>query len=280
MQKRQRKLEQKHIDFINDCISSKADKLYTWRDVRHDLELEHPEVKPVSDTTVRRWMKRDLSMSFKKLERKNPNTFTPGKIRSLFESEAIQLKLWELEVEQIFIDEFSVNARHSSFYGWSKRGEKRHLRLHSDNFLMSFVFALSSLAVYGVMGTNETTNAGWIEYFIREMLDWRNSHKDNASRPFVIVMDNATVHTSFGMGSFLKKAGVGAVTITPYSPALNPCEKVINAVKFFMKQKQATENKPLSLKMLQDSLDKLAKTPASKFVEASHIECCELMKKY
>ena len=93
-------------------------------------------------------------------------------------------------------------------------------------------------------------------------------------------MDNATVHTSFDMGSFLKKAGVGAVTITPYSPALNPCDKVINAVKCFIKQKQATVNKPLSLKMLQDSFDKLAEIPASKFVEASHIECCELMKKY
>ena len=225
-------------------------------------------------------MKRDLSISFKKLERKNLNAFTPGKIRSLFESTAIQLKFWELEVEQIFIDEFSLNVRHSSFYDWSKRGEKRHLRLHSDNFSMSFVLALSLLAVYGLMGTKETTNAGLNEYFIREMLDWRNSHKDNTSRPVVIVMDNAIVHTSFDMDSFLTKAGVGAVTITPYSPTLNSCEKVINAVKCIIKQKQAIENKPISLKMLQDSFDKLVKTPASKFVEASHIECCELMKKY
>ena len=91
-------------------------------------------------------------------------------------------------------------------------------------------------------------------------------------------MDNATVLTSFSMDSFLKKAGVGAVTITSYSLPLNPYEKVINRVKCFIKQKQATENKPLLLKMLQDSFDKLVKTPVSKFVEASHIECCKLMK--
>ena len=240
----------------------------------------HPEVKPISDTTVRRWMKRDLRMSFKKLERKNLNMFTPHKIRSFFESAAIQLKLEELRVEQIYIDEFSVNARHSNLYGWSKRGEKGHLRLHSDNFTMSFVVAVSSLAVYGVMGTKKTMNAELIEYFIREMLDCRNHQKENVNRPFVIVMDNATVHTSSSMGSFLKKTGVGAVTITPYSPVLNPCEKVINAVKLFIKQKQVTENRPLSLKVMQDSFDRLPKTPSAKFVEASHIECYDFMKKY
>ena len=240
----------------------------------------HPKVKPISDTTVRRWMKRDLRMSFKKLEIKNLNMFTPNKIRSFFESAAIQLKLEELRVEQICIDEFSVNARHSNLYGWSKRGEKGHLRLYSDNFTMSFVVVVSSLAVYGVMGTKKTMNAELIEYFIREMLDCRNHQKENVNRPFVIVMDNATVHTSSSMGSFLKKIGVGAVTITPYSPALNPCEKVINAVKLFIKQKQVTENRPLSLKVMQDSFDRLPKTPSAKFVEASHIECYDLMKKY
>ena len=55
-----------------------------------------------------------------KFEKKNLNTITPGKIRSLFESAEIQLNLRDLEVEQIFINEFSVNARRSSFYGWSK----------------------------------------------------------------------------------------------------------------------------------------------------------------
>ena len=149
--KRQQKLKKKHSDFIKDYINSKDDILYTRREVKHNLELVYPEVKPISDTTVRRWMKRDLKMSFKKLERKNLNMFTPNKIRSFFESAAIQLKLEELRVEQIYIDEFSVNAHRSNLYGWSKRGEKGHLRLHSDNFTMSFVVAVSSLAVYGVV---------------------------------------------------------------------------------------------------------------------------------
>ena len=85
------------------------------------------------------------------------------------------------------------------------------------------------------MGTKETTNAGIIKYLIREMLDWRNNHNENAGRLFGIVMDNAKMLTSFGIGSFLKKAGVGAATTTSHSLELNPYEKVINAVKCFIK---------------------------------------------
>ena len=53
-------------------------------------------------------------------------------------------------------------------------------------------------------------------------------------------MDNAAVHVSQKVKKFLITSKVKAITITPYSPTLNPCEKLINAIKQRIKKKYET----------------------------------------
>ena len=175
-------------------------------------------------------------MSFNKLEKKNLNTF---KARNL--EVCLNLQQFNYSSEVFKSGRFYVNPYQISFYGLSKHREKRHLRLNNDNLLMSIVLAVFYLTIYGVMGTKKIMNFGIIEYFVCEMFDWINSHKDNASRQFVIIMVNAIVYSSLCLGSFLKKC-FDVVTSTTCSPALNICDNAINVVKCFIKQKKKAEN--------------------------------------
>ena len=207
---------------------------------KQHLQQVHPDLGPVSEITIRRWLKGELRMSFKKLEIKNIQTLAVENIWSFWESAALLLELEKSMVEQIYIDEFTVSARRNGFYGWARKGQKGALRIHSDNFSMSFVIAFSSEKIYGMIGSTEAMTAKTIAFFIKEVCEYRNRESCAKERSFVLVMDNSPLHTARSMKCFLKQSRLRAVTISPYWPALNPWEKAINAIKYFMKKDQST----------------------------------------
>ena len=123
-------------------------------------------------------------------------------------------------IEIIYIDEFSLSSKKIGFYGWSKRGCKSFLKHFGQSFTMSFIAALSQDRIYGIMGKDGTGNSETIKIFVKELCETRN--KDLKSKPFVICWDNAPIHTSTTISQFLKSSELRVITITPYSPALNP----------------------------------------------------------
>ena len=238
--RRKIKLDKKHVATIKEFVKSNEGRQFTCIQVRQHLQQIHPHLNPISEIMIRRWLKQELQMSYKKLETKNINSFTNEKIRSLWESAAVLLKLEELKVEQIYIDEFTVSTRRNGFYGWTKRGEKGTLQIHPDNFAMSFVIALSSEMIYGMLGATESMVAKTVTFFIKEICEHRNKEANVEKKSFVFVMDNWPLHTAQSMSTFLKQSNIKAVTISPYWPALNPWEKAINAIKCFVKKDQST----------------------------------------
>ena len=47
----------------------------------------------------------------------------------------------------------------------------------------------------------------------------------------VLVCDNSVIHKSEKIKSFIQDSGVSIITLTPYSPCLNPNEHLIRAIK-------------------------------------------------
>ena len=59
------------------------------------------------------------------------------------------------------------------------------------------------------------------------MLKHRKADPNLKDKPFILSMNNASVHASEKMQKFLARARLRAITITPRCPSLNLAEKII-----------------------------------------------------
>ena len=189
--------------------------------VTNEFRGYFPELSRVSRSTIRRAMVSDLHYSYKRLEVKPPIAFSIDSIRSFHESAALFLALEDAGIEIIYIDEFTVASRKQGHYGWAQKGSKSYIIQAGSSFSMSFTVALSSRKIYGVLGKDGTNTSNMINYFIKELCKVRNKDSDREKQPFVLCFDNASIHTSSLTSKFIKSSELVAITITPYSPALN-----------------------------------------------------------
>ena len=166
--------------------------------------------------------------------------FTPNYKRLLFES-ALALKILESkDYELMYLDEFSIQLRNKSVYGWGPKGDYGFQQIHTEDFNMSFIIGFSIRRIYGVLGTTATHSHKSFITFISNILDYRVNRFEEVDSRLVIVCDNASIHKSKEVKEFLNKTEVQIMTIWPYSPALNPAEKMI---LFIRKKIQLLRNK-------------------------------------
>ena len=124
-----------------------------------------------------------------------------------------------------------MSASKSNFYGWWRKGTKGYIRLAIDQFSMSFIAAVSETKIYGVTGVDGSANAEIVIHFLKELCEARSISVHNRQTPFIIWLDNAPFHTAAAVEDFAKKTNLKLLTITPYSPILNPWEKLIQILK-------------------------------------------------
>ena len=96
---------------------------------------------------------------------------------------------------------------------------------------MSFIWAVSNLRVYGIFGNQSSNKSQEFKFYLRQLFNERNSNIEFKEKPFVLMYDNAKIHTSKEMREFIIKSKRRSIGIVPYTPILNPCEKLIGAVK-------------------------------------------------
>ena len=153
---KKRLLQNNHLEFINNLITSQNGYPLTIYDVSLKLQEEFEDIVNVSKSTIRRRLKKDLKMSYKKVTKVNPNLFLATNITKMTKCAWVLKKLREQEIKIIFVDEFSVSARSFKPFTWSPVGSKPLYINKTDSFKCSFMVGLSSEAYYGVYGTNET----------------------------------------------------------------------------------------------------------------------------
>ena len=54
----------------------------------------------------------------------------------------------------------------------------------------------------------------------------------------IVVMDNATTHKDEAVGRMIRNAGAVLLYTAPYSPDLNPIEKMFNIYKLYLRRKE------------------------------------------
>ncbi len=119
-------------------------------------------------------------------------------------------------------------------YGWGPRGERVIEAVpHGHWTTTTLIHAIAASGTRAAMITNGPVNKAVFEKFV----DWLLAP---ALRPGdVVVMDNLPVHRSREAIERIEAAGAKAVFLPPYSPDLNPIEKIFSKVKTSLRRAAA-----------------------------------------
>lgn len=69
---KKRILQQQHLDRILDLVEQSRDHPVTLAEIRRSLGSQYPELRKVARSTIRRYLKNELRMSYKKLNEVSP----------------------------------------------------------------------------------------------------------------------------------------------------------------------------------------------------------------
>ena len=75
--------------------------------------------------------------------------------------------------------------------------------------------------------------------FVEEMLTKRNEDPEDFQIPFILVMDNNSIHNASEVQAYFKSTKVSWLTIAQYWPWLNSCEKLIGSIKQIISKMKA-----------------------------------------
>ena len=161
-------------------------------------------------------------------------------------------------------------------YSWSPRGHHALLAVHPSSWSMNFIIALSKSKIEGIIASTVSINKTIFMWFLRDV--WKNIQKDETSNgKEYFIFDNSKVHCNEPSQNFMKKYGIRWISIPPYSPQLNPAEKIIGVIK--KKKKESwIDSKPLNLQLVKRIVDEISEETWSGWILSSRNESFKKIK--
>jgi len=163
----------------------------------------------------------------------------------------------------VFLDESSAKTNMTRLYGWSPIGTRcRFYGAHGhwktatmvSAIRRSGVIAPATLLLDGPM--NAATFLGYVERCLVPSL--------RAGE--IVVMDNLSAHKAAGVEEAIERAGASVWWLPPYSPELNPIEKLWSKIKSWLRRAAA------------DTLDGLILATGEAFRAVANDECANYFK--
>ena len=149
--------------------------------------------------------------------------------------EAWRAEQGDFEVAQlVFLDEFSVTTDMTPRYGRAAAGERVHDAVPAGHYCQTSVIASMRLGGAGAaMSVAGAVDGEAFEAYVREHL------APTLKRGDVVVMDNLSVHKSPDAVEAIEAVGAEVRYLPPYSPDLNPIEKMFAKVKQMLRKAKA-----------------------------------------
>ena len=229
------KIKKKHIKWLQKFTENHFDQGFSLVQAKTDLIQNFPDLEDLSLSTVSTLMHKELKLSYKKLGNTNPTKVLPESRINLASCWKLIIGMIEGGFHLIFVDEFLINRNTISTYGWTQRGAPGRLIKRPTDFRMSFVVTHSQERVEGLMGTKSTFNQIKYVDFIKKLVMKSRNLQNTNHRRITIVADNCRFHRTKMIKEFFTKENIIWIFIPPYSPEINPCEKLINMIKTHIK---------------------------------------------
>ena len=126
----------------------------------------------------------------------------------------------------VYVDESGIDNFLQREFGRSKRGQKVYGEKRGIRFIReSFIAGLSMGSIIAPMCYEGTCDGVLFNFWLQKFL------VPELKKGQVIIMDNASFHKSIQTKDIIKNAGCELIFLPPYSPDLNPIEKVWAHIK-------------------------------------------------
>ena len=124
-----------------------------------------PGLSHISTSIIRLLVKTNLKKSYKVVSGIKPASITIEGIRKFIESAWLIKTLMLEEYNLVFIDEFTINNRHSKLKSWTNRGKHGFINISNEIFSKSFAIAFSKGRFYALQDTlGAFDSAAFIEF--------------------------------------------------------------------------------------------------------------------
>ena len=145
---------------------------------------------------------------------------------------------------------------------------------------MSFIAVFSARWFHGIQGITMTTDSSVIVRFLRSfVITRRYLYELDEIPPAVLIMDNGSIHKLSLVKTAVKNLQLSLLKITPYSPALNPWEKLILALKTALKAKKA-QGKVICLQTIASIVKEIKRNKLEGFIRTSRQEWLDLINSF
>lgn len=132
--------------------------------------------------------------------------------------------------EIVYIDETGINTCIYREYGYAPRGQKVYAKISGRKFQRTnIVSGKMGNKIIAPMQYNGTTNSALFEFWFENCL------LSSVGKGQTIVMDNAAFHRKSELHYLAKKHQCKVIFLPPYSPELNPIEKLWACLKKYLK---------------------------------------------
>lgn len=174
--------------------------------------------KQYSRTGMTAWLK-DHGFTFKKPE-KIPGKLDPGR-QAQFIEEYCRLKGSLRPCDKLyFLDAVHPEYQSQAVSGWIKKGECKTLQTTGKQKRLHFVGALALDTMEIVVREYETIDADSMIRFFKDL------EESKADGQIHVILDNAAAHRNHKLADFLKSSRIQLHYLPPYSPNLNPIERL------------------------------------------------------
>lgn len=197
---------------------------------KHLKETTYLKVKPIiayvskqfgknySRSGMTNWLK-EHGFTYKRPE-KVPGKLDPEK-QARFIEEYYKLKnSLEFFDELYFLDAVHPEYQTQAVSGWIKKGECKTLQTTAKQSRLHFVGALALNTMEVVVREYETIDADAMIHFLQEL------ERKQAKGRIHVILDNAAAHRNHKLTDFLKSSRIQLHYLPPYSPNLNPIERL------------------------------------------------------
>lgn len=137
-------------------------------------------------------------------------------------------KITKLDINSIVsIDETAIYLDSHGNYGWALKGQKcelisRNGNLYKKRFSLLMAISNKRVMLYGLF--KGSINGEIFLNFIQELID----EYDNQ---YTLLVDNATIHHTKILTSYVKDKNISIVYNIPYNPETNPIEMCFSPIK-------------------------------------------------
>ena len=218
------------LDLIRNFARENIHKFYFASDVKMMLQKSNQfEIVP-SLSTIKRWMKIDLQLSFKKINVRFKNSWTPED--QLSKLKYIWIYLWLIREKHIIIymDEFNSSDSSIKHYSWTTKGQQNYWFGNRKANKLNWIIAISSNTPHNIFIQRESMTAEIFATFVKETIEKVRLNETSESK-ITLIFDNATIHLTKKVEKEIKDSEWLALTLPPYTPEWNNSELAINIVK-------------------------------------------------